>query len=640
MTPLGPPEARARLLAGEALEGVAVDGPLSLDGETLGRVRIAGCTLVSLSLRGAKAASVSLEDLTLGGHLALDGLEAGRLSLRGCRVRGAVSLAGARIAGEALVSGGRAGTGRSALFAEHLAVGRRLRIGGGFEADGPVDLTAARLDGLAVGEAALDTVRLDRAEIGDLDVGEAAAAGSLDAAGLSVRGRLRLAGVLRGPVTLAACTVGGVVALSGRGAGLDVTRLNCGRLDLAYEAFEGPLSVRQSRCAGLTLAGAYVMPKDAPLHLGVDCQGRAALGPARIAGALSLIGAHVQELALQGLAVEAHAEGRWAGVAIAARHLAVDAYLRFGPDVTLAGAAAFDHARLGDDLRFAQTRIDAPESIAIEGGAALSLRRAALAGDADLSGLSLGGNGVLDLSGAAVAGALKAGGLALEGDWRADLSGASVGSLEDAEGRAWGQARLALSGLTYGAADGAVKPRLKWIETHAGPAFDPQPWRALVAALGRAGDDEGIKRTELAARRRQRRHGTAPWPLRMGGLLLELTSGYGYAPGRAALTLVVYFLIGWAGVSLAAAQGAFEASPFLDGSVLALNHPGVCPWLEPPLYALDLMVPLTTLGNEAFCSVRTGARVWSWAAVAYRLFGWVILSIAVLTFSGIMKREV
>lgn len=737
------------------LRGCRLDDRLRVAGG-LRRLTLADCEAPSISLRRATVDVLEIDRLASPGHLQLEELQARDLRVRRSNIGGMVALDGAAIGGALVLESSRIGSGKAALQADRVTVGRVLRLGGGeapLVLDGAVGLTGARVQRLATQgdtrcEAGLDLRRariesvaigpgarlgpvlLDRAELGDLEiaagatlVGPVAGDGVVVAGALSFGGEhsvgqgvaidltgARVAGALRlhdsfdgrGLVRLAGCEIGGPTILRGRltvagGNGLDLSRVQLARLEIDFGAFEGGVSIRQSTCTGLLLAGAYRCPADLPLHLGLACSGRVSLGApgraTRVDGALSLIGHSCHELTVRGLTVTAAEEGRWAGVAVAARHLRVETLARIGhaedgPDgVWLNGLLALDYARLGDDVRFAGVMIVAPPACAIAPPRALSLRKAQIAGDvelgaagpgdawglriegeADLSGMAIGGDlmmerldltagasaGRLNLSSIAVGGALRVSALNLKGRWAVDLSDTRVGRLDDDHGLAWSagdgaEPAMTVATLVYDRIEtrgrDGLDDRLAWLARHArgGGGFSPQPYRTLIAALTAVGDVSGVRRAALASLRQQRRLGSGSRLARFGNALLDLTSGYGYLPTRAALTVLVYFLIGWAGTEAAVAQGAFQASPFLDGSVLtavAQSAPGRCPWMQPPLYALDLMAPMTTLGNENFCSVRPEAEAWHWATILYRLGGWVLLSIALLTFAGILKRDV
>ena len=238
-----------------------------------------------------------------------------------------------------------------------------------------------------------------------------------------------------------------------------------------------------------------------------------------------------------------------------------------------------------------------------------------------------------------------------------DLSDTRTGRLDDGHGEAWprGDVAMRITTLAYGDIEGlaalagsgfrdGIAARLAWIERHERSAFSPQPYRILIAALRAAGHPDEVARVEMAARVQRRRIGAGSVLVKTGNAVLEWTSGYGYSPFRAFAALVLLFLAGWGGITLAEWQGAFEPSLFMDSTLLAAAMKGVptgsCPWLDPPLYALDLIMPVVALGHENLCSIRADQTFWLWAATAYRLFGWILVSIALLTFAGILKKDV
>jgi hypothetical protein len=680
-------------------------------------------------------AAITLRNCTIRGPLDLTDASLRSVHLVQCEV-GVLIVDGAVIGADLLAESCRIGPGVTAISAVGVRLGQALRLrgeaGSALAAEGALDLRRSSVGLLDLGEGArLGPIRLRGATVGEIRAARGATvAGSMDLRGASISGDLVLAsrhecaqapvlGLSRaviggdfrleedftaiGAIEIAGLVVAGDVRLGGtlRGGlnGLDARRLDCARLELTFAEADGAVSVRQSRCSGLVLTGRYRTPAEQPLHLGVDCSGRTAIGapgrPFVLEGTLSLIGHRCRELVLRAATIAAAPDGAWRGVAIAARHLEIATLARFGhpadEGVVINGTVALDHASGGDDLRFANIRIDAPAESAIHAGdappPALTMRKlgtagsvlfaagSRLAGDVDLCGLSTeedlsfaglslasDGRGLLDLRGSRVGGTLGLRGIAFEGTWTTDLRGAEAATLDDAHGRAWGGGAagslpcLKLSGFRYaqladlvagsGAlSDESVDLRLRWIGSHAvrgSAGFDAQPYHVFAQVLAEAGHGEAVKRVELAARVAEGRAVRRPLWLRAGNLLLEYTSGYGYSPGRALLALCVYLLVGWAGVELAARAGVFEPSPFMDGSVLTAvrqAEPGNCPWLKPPLYALELMVPLVTLGTENFCSVRADEPLWSAAQIVYRLFGWILVSLAILTFSGVLRRD-
>lgn len=648
-----------------------------LDRLTLENMRVRG----AVSLRGTEVT----RDLTVThsragtGKYALqgDGLNVGH-SLRlgvGVVLDGLVDLDAVRVRDLIVADGavlGRLSLRRTKLGLLVVEGGAEITDGlsaAGLEVEGDV-----RLGGVVRAKASGVAVDIRETRIGgDLELEDSfVALGGIRLSGVETRGHARFAGETQGA----------------EAAALDVSRLSCARLAVMFRQTSGAVSVRQTNCTGLVLTGRHDGAVAAPLHLGVACAGRVVIGGAqtRIGGALSLIGLSCEELDLGDIEIVAHEDGPWRGMALAARHVRVGAVTRIGREgaaTHIRGLTALDHARLGDTVRFHDVRITAACTAIGDCAdpAALSMRQVSCSADVhlggleadgtiDLTGLDCGGDLILaslalstgassrlELAKARIGGALLVRGLRLEGSWSINAEGLETALLDDDAGLAWGQSPVRYVGMTYASlADlngaesvgTAVRRRLAWLDANAcaaharGAAFSPQPYRAFIAALSTAGLGEEVKRVETVALRRRRRWGGAGPVQRLGSGLLDLISGYGHSPARATAALAAYFLIGWAGVSIADRVGAFETSPFIDGLVLEANRastPEGCPWLEPPLYALDLIVPLTTLGTESFCTVRASHRPWIWAMVGYRLFGWILISIALLTYSGILRRN-
>lgn len=146
----GPVDAR-----GLQLRGAALAGTLDLDGLRTGvRVRLRGCQLGGLVLRGATLPLLDLGGCTVGGLLADDVVIDGSVLLwRGFTCAGLVSFVGARIGGkldlsQARLSGGATG---AALVADRITLGGDLllddAVGTGGAAAGTVQLTGARVAG-------------------------------------------------------------------------------------------------------------------------------------------------------------------------------------------------------------------------------------------------------------------------------------------------------------------------------------------------------------------------------------------------------------------------------------------------------------------------------------------------------------
>ena len=113
----GPVDARGLQVRGAALLGTLIAAQRAdLDGmQTRVRLRLRGCALPGLVLRGGSLPLLDLGGCTVGGLLADDAVVDGSVLLwRGFRCNGLVSFVGARIGGKLDLSGGGAGRrGRS-----------------------------------------------------------------------------------------------------------------------------------------------------------------------------------------------------------------------------------------------------------------------------------------------------------------------------------------------------------------------------------------------------------------------------------------------------------------------------------------------------------------------------------------------
>jgi hypothetical protein len=172
-----------------------------------------------------------------------------------------------------------------------------------------------------------------------------------------------------------------------------------------------------------------------------------------------------------------------------------------------------------------------------------------------------------------------------------DLRHARIGLLRDAPAT-WPPS-LRVDGLSYDAlAEGDDhSARLRWLRLDPG-GFRPQPYAHLAQMHRTAGRDEDA-RTVLLAGERHRRE-TLGRPGRWWGRLQDVTVGYGYLPVRAGLWLAALFTAGAIVFGLYPPRAA---------------DPGKAPEFVPPVYALDLILPVGDFGQHAAYHPR-GATVW------------------------------
>lgn len=203
---------------------------------------------------------------------------------------------------------------------------------------------------------------------------------------------------------------------------------------------------------------------------------------------------------------------------------------------------------------------------------------------------------------------------------------------------------------------------------HSEARFFPQPYRQLVRVL-RAQGEEGIAR--LIACEEQRLSPTTGvvtgvWK-RIFGLF-----GYGIRPRPAFFTALIYLLLGAAGVYAVKRDGRLVETvtvastysvPMSDVSEAgperrrAIGHDGktggvgaeelLCTdvansFTDDIVYALDMIMPFIPLHQETRCEISPGAgwinSILRVTKAVYSFVGWIVVSLALVTFSGLLRR--
>ncbi len=210
-----------------------------------------------------------------------------------------------------------------------------------------------------------------------------------------------------------------------------------------------------------------------------------------------------------------------------------------------------------------------------------------------------------------------------------------------------------LDGFTYGSFAGAsslkVEERKAWLKrqrpTHLCEEFKPQPFEQLVKVLRAMGHVKDAREIAIFKEEKQLRRPTRifgkdrvwyanPWNwLRWFGL--ELALGHGYRPQRIlGAALAVWIAAAWF-FSIAADHGVMAPSNpivFLnyrldachsnwtrcDAAIMQNEYTT----FQPTIYALDVMLPLVSLGQEMAWSPMVkpwdivGIPVWRWLAIS------------------------
>lgn len=203
------------------------------------------------------------------------------------------------------------------------------------------------------------------------------------------------------------------------------------------------------------------------------------------------------------------------------------------------------------------------------------------------------------------------------------LSGATVEKLVDQVGSWPKDQRLWMAGFTYQQAIPRtghfnVQERLRWVAT-ATPEYSPEPYEQLALMYRNSGEDTNARAVLLAKHRRRRE--TLPLVGKVWGYLQDWTVAYGYRPSQAALWMALL----WASASI-----FFAARPPdpLKG--------GEAPHWNAVLYALDLLLPVISFGQDAAWNPEGGSQ---WIAAVMVALGWVLATTVATGATRLLRRQ-
>ncbi|MER5351327.1 oxidoreductase [Kitasatospora sp. NPDC002551] len=200
------------------------------------------------------------------------------------------------------------------------------------------------------------------------------------------------------------------------------------------------------------------------------------------------------------------------------------------------------------------------------------------------------------------------------------LSRARVGNLVDAPGSWPREGAVGLTGFTYECLRPAVPfpvhDRIGWLE-RSSVEFQPESYEQLAAALRRDGADDDAREVLYAKQRRRRQ--TLPLPARIWGRVQDVTVGYGFRPGRAAL----WMLLAWA-------LGSLYFATHAPQPLKADERPH---W-NPVLYALGQLLPVVDLGQKGWNPGGTA----QWISSGLVVVGWVLATTVAAGASRMLQR--
>ncbi len=582
---------------GVQIEGGWIDGTLDL----------AHCT-------GVRA--ISLHKCTVPGGLDLDAARLGNLSLDGSRIRN--------------------------LYAQGAHFGGSIYLGNGFVAEQGVFISIAQVDGQincrggqfnASEHWALNlqgtTVR------GDVFLGE----------GFSATGEVRLTSArLNGQFD---CSGGRFDNPDGLALHAEGVRISSATfLSHGFEA-TGRVSLADAQIdSQVTLTGgAFLNPGGEALSaqgitIGQDLFMKKGF---RSEGVVSFSGARIDGSFVASGAVLDNTQGD----ALVAHHMEVSASVYFNEEFSATGAVDLTGGRVSGDMDCTRATFSS------EHGAAFSARSLRVAQTFYWRKVTVSDGAIL-------------------------LTQAFVGGLAD-DFESWPEGgRLMMDGFVYDRfvyGDASASKRLNWLEKHVSTDFQPQPYQQLAKIVGEMGHRFDRGRVLIAMERRLRAQNrkdmsaSRHWRVRrwspFKGIwdhLLEALVGYGYRPFRAFFWGIGLILLAWAGSwyvwhagDFAPALGPILASAGWQEIATSGDANAAATWsaigaagqdyetFRPWIYAVDVVVPLVNLGQDAAWAPSTSRGfagvVWHHMEWIVRLAGWVIAALSAGAVAGVIRHD-
>lgn len=252
---------------------------------------------------------------------------------------------------------------------------------------------------------------------------------------------------------------------------------------------------------------------------------------------------------------------------------------------------------------------------------------------------------------------------------------ATVGALGD-DIHSWPQdGGLWIDGLVYEniRLDTSAVSRCKWLKLmpntwHDGdPAYWAQPYEQLNKVLTAAGHERDARDIAIAKqdayrvylKRKAEFDNVATWHRRLWLLILKYSAGYGYETWRAGVFVLIFVAYAWIvferayheGHMAPAKERIYTQSCYtknvecdkwrtdikLKWTYKTLNLPEDYPQFTPLTYAIDTLIPFVDLHQESYwLPTHLGYKIYLWVHI---IFGWVLATIAVAGFTGLIKKD-
>jgi hypothetical protein len=462
------------------------------------------------------------------------------------------------------------------------------------------------------------------------------------------------------------------------------------RAEVLAALLSGVMQAEPGQAAGVYLQGARVIGKlGVP---GATFQHRLRLSKCYIPEGIDLSEANIQTLDLRGCHVgaihlfgakingalnlgSAHLDGK-DGPALAADRIRVSEDVFLDEGFTTSGAVGLHNANIAGHLYCsgasltadAQGDALAADKLTVGGdvfldegftaSGAISFASAHIGDSVYLMPAQLGSVTAFDAAGARIEGVLRWA-PAVQVFGQVNLAGTTVSQLEDdwSSGRPNGYwptgAKLRLDGFVYerfgGNQQAEVYDRVSWIRSQyqrsaAGwMGFVPQPYEQLAAVYRRAGQDTQASTVAVARLRDLRRFGDLLTSRKFGNWVLDITICYGYKNWRAAVLMLLGYMIVLLVLGYAVAHNLIvPVITSQEPAPIATQCTSSYPCFFAIGYAFDVVVPLINLHQAEFWRIDGADLLGSWLIVltwVATVFGWIGATFLVTGLSALGRRQ-
>jgi len=260
--------------------------------------------------------------------------------------------------------------------------------------------------------------------------------------------------------------------------------------------------------------------------------------------------------------------------------------------------------------------------------------------------------GKIDLEGALIDQCLAIRRVHVNDLYELDLRSVRTNILFD-EVQSWPQnGNLQLDGFDYRNIDTRspldVEKRLNWLRAQPNGGFHPQPYEQLATVLRRAGKEEDAKKIQIAKNRDNLKFGQLSMWSKIWLLILDLTIGFGYKPGKAIPWAIGIIILG----SIVFGVGFHLGVMTTTERGVEVSAAGAMKF-NAVVYSIDRFIPVIDFheADQWFPDGNNGALIYRSNIFELRtggllclymylhiFLGWMLTSLLIVGLTGLLRR--